>query len=117
MIFKPERFLGVDGREPELDPHTFVFGFGRRLCPGRILASSTLYLSISQSLAVFNVSKAVENGHEVDVQPEFQAGVISHPLPWKYNITPRSAEHEALVLSVEADHPWEQSHAPALNNL
>lgn len=30
FTFKPERFLGEDGREPELDPRLFVFGFGRR---------------------------------------------------------------------------------------
>jgi cytochrome P450 len=117
MTFKPERFLGVDGRGPELDPHTVVFGFGRRVCPGRILADSSLYLSVSQSLAVFNISKAVENGKEVDAMPEFQAGVISHPVPWKYKITPRSTDHEALVLSVEREHPWEQSDAPALEKL
>lgn len=28
--FKPERFLGVDGRKPELDPRAIAFGFGRR---------------------------------------------------------------------------------------
>lgn len=28
--FKPERFLGVDGREPEMDTHNLSFGFGRR---------------------------------------------------------------------------------------
>ena len=28
--FKPERFLGEDGREPEQDPRCAVFGFGRR---------------------------------------------------------------------------------------
>jgi cytochrome P450 len=29
--FRPERFLGPS---PQLDPHKFVFGFGRRACPG-----------------------------------------------------------------------------------
>lgn len=28
--FKPERFLSCDGKEPELDPRTICFGFGRR---------------------------------------------------------------------------------------
>ena len=35
MTFKPERFLGADGRAPEMDPHNLAFGFGRRVCPGR----------------------------------------------------------------------------------
>lgn len=30
--FLPERYLGSS---PQLDPHKFVFGFGRRVCPGK----------------------------------------------------------------------------------
>lgn len=114
MTFKPERFLGVDGREPEMDPRTFVFGFGRRICPGRLLADNTVYLCVAQSLAVFNITKANENGKEVEVKPEFQPGVISHPVPWKYDMKPRSPRHEAMILSVEEEHPWEESDAHAL---
>lgn len=108
MEFKPERFLGT---EPEMDPHNLAFGFGRRICPGRFLADNTVYLSVAQSLAVFRIEKVV------DVKAEFQPGVISHPVPWKFNISPRSAAHEALILSVEQKHPWEESHAPVLENL
>ncbi|KAJ5987004.1 hypothetical protein N7451_011369 [Penicillium sp. IBT 35674x] len=114
MTFKPERFLGVDGREPEMDPRGVVFGFGRRACPGRLLAENTVYLSVSRSLAVFNISKAVENGKEVEVKAEFQPGVISHPVAWKCDMKPRSSAHEALILSVETEHPWEESDAAAL---
>jgi hypothetical protein len=28
MVFKPERFLGIDGREPELDPHDLALELG-----------------------------------------------------------------------------------------
>src|SRR5580658_4152704 len=62
MTFKPERFLGLEDRDPEPDPNTLSFGFGRRICPGRVLADTSVYLTIAQSLAVFNISKAVENG-------------------------------------------------------
>jgi cytochrome P450 len=117
MVFKPERFLGIDEQEPEMDPHAIVFGFGRRVCPGRFLADVTVYLSIARSLAVFNVTKSSENGKEVEVKAKFQAGVISHPVPWKFKVTPRSPAHEALILSVEKEHPWEESDAPDLENL
>ncbi|KAE8138727.1 cytochrome P450 [Aspergillus pseudotamarii] len=40
----PERFLGDN---PELDPHTIAFGFGRRICSGRLLADSTVFLRIA----------------------------------------------------------------------
>jgi cytochrome P450 len=114
MTFKPERFLKTDGHEPEMDPHSLVFGFGRRICPGRFLADNTLFLSVAQSLAVFNITKAIEGGKEVDVKPEFQPGVISHPAPWKFDITPRSPAHVHLIFSVEKEHPWEESDAPDL---
>jgi hypothetical protein len=32
-VFNPSRFLGDN---PEPDPRTWVFGFGRRICPGEI---------------------------------------------------------------------------------
>ncbi|KAJ5111438.1 hypothetical protein N7532_001973 [Penicillium argentinense] len=117
MLFNPERFLATDGQEPELHPHTIVFGFGRRVCPGRFLADNTLFLSVARSLAVFNISKAKENGKTVDVNPEFQPGVISHPAPWKFDIKPRSPAHEALIMSVETDHPWEECDAPELKTV
>ena len=28
--FRPERFIVHDGKQPEQDPHTISFGFGRR---------------------------------------------------------------------------------------
>ena len=30
MTFKPERFLAIDGKEPEDNPSKFAFGYGRR---------------------------------------------------------------------------------------
>jgi cytochrome P450 len=114
MTFNPDRFLATGGHEPEPDPHNLVFGFGRRVCPARALADVTLYLSAAQSLAVFNIKKAVENGKEVDVEPKFQPGVISHPEPWRFNIEPRSAAHAALIRSVEEKAPWEKSDAADL---
>ena len=30
MEFRPERFLACGSKDPEPDPHTIAFGFGRR---------------------------------------------------------------------------------------
>jgi hypothetical protein len=100
MEIQPERFLG---ETPTPDPHTLAFGFGRRACPGRFLADNTVFLSVAQSLAVFNISKATQGDVEITT-PHFEPGVISHPSPFQCEITPRSPEHEALILSVERDH-------------
>jgi hypothetical protein len=117
MAFKPERFLEADGQSPELDPQSLIFGFGRRICPGRILADSTVWLSVAKSLAVFQISKPVENGVEVDVKAEFQPGVISHPAPCQLQVTPRSDAHEKLILLVEEEHPWEQGDGSELHKI
>ncbi|KAI0400732.1 putative cytochrome P450 oxidoreductase OrdA-like protein [Xylaria palmicola] len=114
--FEPERFLPADGHEPEPDPHKFVFGFGRRICPGNLLADGTLFLVVAQSLAVFNVSRPSD---EVDTEwkPEFLAGVVSHPQPFKTSIKPRSPHHEQLIRSLEEIYPWQQSDWKALEQI
>jgi len=112
--FKPERFIGCEGREPEPDPDTVVFGFGRRKCPGRVLADTSVYLTIAQSLAVFNMSKVVENGKEIEPDVEFSPGVVSHPAPYRTSIKPRSPEHEALIRSVLVEHPYEEGDSKSL---
>ncbi|KAL1962244.1 hypothetical protein VTN77DRAFT_9900 [Rasamsonia byssochlamydoides] len=117
MAFKPERFLSVDGHLPEPDPHSLAFGFGRRICPGRELADSAVYLSIAQSLAVFNIQKVVENGQEVDPVVQFTPGIISHPVPYKTSIKPRSPQHEALIRSLEQDYPWQESDSAVLESI
>ncbi|THG92858.1 hypothetical protein EW145_g8562 [Phellinidium pouzarii] len=118
MSFKPERFLGVDGRAPEMDPHTLSFGFGRRICPGRELADSSVYLSIAMSLAAFSITKAIdEHGEIVEPRVHFQPGIISHPSVYKTCVRPRSAKAELLVRAVEEDHPWEESGAKALESV
>ncbi|OAX35253.1 cytochrome P450 [Rhizopogon vinicolor AM-OR11-026] len=95
--FNPERFLANDGKGPEIEPRTICFGFGRRICPGLHLADASVWLSAAMSLAVFDVSKVVENG--VEIKPEFDStsGTISHPKPFKCSIKPRSAKALALI--------------------
>ncbi|PYH90324.1 cytochrome P450 [Aspergillus ellipticus CBS 707.79] len=115
MTFTPERFLDSDAHTAEPDPHRMAFGFGRRECPGKLLADRTIFITVAQSLTVFNINKVVENGKEVDISPEVMPGVISHPVPYRVDIKPRSEVHEGLIKSVEVEHPWEKSHAPLLN--
>ncbi|KAH8429766.1 cytochrome P450 [Aspergillus melleus] len=102
--FNPERFLGPN---PELDPHTLSFGFGRRICPGRFLADSTIFGTIAQSLAVFNFSK----GDTHETKAEFLPGVVSHPVPYRLQVEARSEAHDELIRRVEVECPWEKSDA------
>lgn len=113
--FKPERFLASsDGHVPEPDPHLYAFGFGRRICPGRMLADATIYIAVAQFLAAFNIGKPVRNGQEVDIDVDFTTGVISHPAPFDFSLTARSPAYEELIRTGENEHPWKASHASAL---
>ena len=89
--FRPERFLEAKVRDPSL----YVFGFGRRyvddilsyrnedlelvlfsICPGRYVASNSLFLAISAILQVFTISKAVnEDGSEKMFEPRWEDGL------------------------------------------
>ncbi|KAG1907691.1 cytochrome P450 [Suillus fuscotomentosus] len=95
--FKPERFLDNDGNDPEREPRTICFGFGRRICPGLHLADASIWLSTVMSLAVFDISKIVENGVEHTPEVDSSSGTISHPKPFKCCIKPRSAKAIALI--------------------
>jgi hypothetical protein len=118
MAFKPERFLVTpENPHPERDPHLLVFGFGRRVCPGRTLADANVFLSVAQSLAVFIISKPIRNGEIQDVPLKFLPGVISHPAPFELSISPRSETHRELVQSLEQQYPWEKSDAEALGSV
>ncbi|KAG2159163.1 cytochrome P450 [Suillus bovinus] len=100
--FNPERFLAKDGKEPETEPSTMCFGFGRRqaqncICPGLHLADASIWISTAMSLAVFDISKVVENGVEITPEVDPLPGIASHPKPFKCSIKPRSATALALI--------------------
>lgn len=60
--FKPERHInnqGQPGSTPTLDPRHFVFGFGRRTCPGSELAVHALWMGMATLLWAFEI-KPVE---------------------------------------------------------
>lgn len=113
-MFNPDRFLG-DSPEPE--PADYMFGFGRRVCSGKLLAESSVWLTIAKSLAAFTVEKALDtDGKVIETELRAAPGLISHPYPFKADIKPRSAAHEALIREVERAHPWEKSHADRLED-
>ncbi|KAJ7231653.1 cytochrome P450 [Mycena rebaudengoi] len=70
--FKPERFL-LDGKlNPAVkDPDCAAFGFGRRICPGRHMGRSSIWITVASILATFNIDKAVDEAGHV-IEPTFE---------------------------------------------
>ncbi|KAJ7486314.1 cytochrome P450 [Mycena galericulata] len=100
--FKPERFL-LDGKHnPAVkDPDCAAFGFGRRICPGRHMARSSIWFTVVSILATFNIDKALdEAGRTIEPTFEYLSAIVSAPLPFKCSITPRSKEAVALIQGV-----------------
>ncbi|CAE6477386.1 unnamed protein product [Rhizoctonia solani] len=93
--FLPERFLpksqGGLHDQPALDPNEFVFGFGRRVCPGKTLATETLWMFAASILANFDILPWVDEATGLSVPPEgtYRDGTIVHPQPFKCNFTRR----------------------------
>lgn len=92
--FIPERFLG---ESPEKDPREIIFGFGRRQCPGRLLADETVFIACAMSIAVFDIRKKSKDG--VVIEPVFRmtTGLVSYPEPYEIDVRPRSSQAVALV--------------------
>lgn len=114
--FKPERFLGPN---EALSPYSYIFGFGRRICPGRLLADSSMFLTVAQTLAVFDIQKAVDEKTGKVIEPVIGArpGLVAHPLPFQCRIVPRSKKHVEMIRKIEVDHPWEEGDAKFLRGL
>ncbi|KAG6836350.1 hypothetical protein H0H93_008906 [Arthromyces matolae] len=74
--FIPERFLEkVDITTERLrDPRNYVFGFGRRKCPGQNLVESSIWLLMASMIATLNISKPVDakSGKPVEPKVEFE---------------------------------------------
>ncbi|KAJ7488270.1 cytochrome P450 [Mycena latifolia] len=94
-VFNPERFLPKDGKEPELDPRELVFGFGRRICPGRALAEASVFIAIAMTLAVFNIK---QDPRAPEINTKHTAGMISHPTEFECLLEPRSEKARELIL-------------------
>ncbi|QRV92904.1 cytochrome P450 family protein [Ceratobasidium sp. AG-Ba] len=97
--FMPERYLSEN---PPPDPENYAFGFGRRICPGMHIAQQSVWISISNLLANFTVTKARdENGVEIIPEERYTSGIVSHPFPFQCTITPKSGMKEWIHGLVE----------------
>ncbi|KAI0366792.1 cytochrome P450 [Pilatotrama ljubarskyi] len=103
--FTPERFLKDGALDPSArDPQKYVFGFGRRICPGRHFADASMFIIVSSVLHAFTIDPPLDtDGKPGKLEAKFTADLLlSYPEPFKCRITPRSAKAEALVLNHES---------------
>ncbi|KAG2032237.1 cytochrome P450 [Suillus americanus] len=96
--FNPDRFLNPDGTLTD-DTVSVVWGFGRRICPGRHLAEASIWSGMVGMLTVFNLSRAKdETGREIEIEPHWHGGLTVRPMPFRCSITPRNPDMDMAAL-------------------
>ncbi|KAH8103589.1 cytochrome P450 [Cristinia sonorae] len=98
--FRPDRFIGQSGEiDPNVrDPTLIAFGFGRRGCPGKQFAISTLCIYIASVLHVFDIAAGVDDdGKPVRLTPEMDGAMLANPLEVPCGLTPRSEAAARLI--------------------
>lgn len=105
--FKPERFDGFNrlandyaGSSDYSKRDHYVYGAGRRLCPGIHLAERNMWRIASRLLWGYTIEEPIdpETGKVQHLDTSrYNAGILQAPLPFKVKITPRSPQHEATM--------------------
>ncbi|KAI9459922.1 cytochrome P450 [Lactarius psammicola] len=96
--FKPERFLNPDGSLRDDPLLSSAFGYGKRICPGRHIVDSTLFIYAASLLSVFRIEN-VQDGQEKQPEYNYTGAIISHPKPFTCSITPRDKKAEELIVA------------------
>ncbi|KAI0087992.1 cytochrome P450 [Irpex rosettiformis] len=77
--FPPERFIPERFLQPnydEIDPNSYIFGFGRRVCPGRYLAGNSTYILIATVVHLFDFKPPRDTaGKELSIDPTWKASL------------------------------------------
>lgn len=85
--FRPERFIGPDGKlDLKLDK-SLPFGAGKRLCAGETFARNTLFLFISAFFQNFNIS--LPAGEPFPSRDRNGTGLITYTPEFWIKVTPR----------------------------
>jgi len=102
-LFDPKRFMStMDGSDrkgrPQEDPREYTFGYGRRICPGRIFAESTLWITIATLLSLFTFECPLdESGQPIKPSPVYKFGIaVQFPEPFRFLVKLREDGEKRL---------------------
>lgn len=107
--FRPSRWLNKAEQgwtlNHEVPDPNVAFGFGRRVCPGQVLAQNELFLVASNVLASFKVSPLDANGKPIERIENYTdtTGFITFIDDFNLCIVPRSAEIARVVVDTEVN--------------
>ncbi|KAL0097279.1 cytochrome P450 [Phycomyces blakesleeanus] len=97
--FNPDRYIGIEktmsasNNGPAEERDTYVFGWGRRICPGIYMAESEIFNLCTRILARCNVEPAL-NKDGTPAYPNLDKvvtmGIVSLPVEYKVRFVPRT---------------------------
>jgi cytochrome P450 len=73
-LFNPDRFMKGDKLDPSVPYPDAAFGYGRRTCPGKTAAETSMWISVASMLAAFEFSRKDDGEGEFG---EFSSGIVS----------------------------------------
>ncbi|QRW11146.1 cytochrome P450 family protein [Ceratobasidium sp. AG-Ba] len=97
--FNPDRFLK---QTPDPDPRRFLFGFGRRVCPGQHVADNGAFTTCAAFMSVFNITAGegtmrAADKHGKELWKMFTQYGAFHPQPFACTVQPRDQAATALL--------------------
>jgi cytochrome P450 len=108
--FDPERYLKKVNEETarRRDPRGFIFGFGRRRCPGAYLVESSVWLMLATMLATLDIENPRDrDGKEIKPDVKFENSIFrfasSHCWRIRTHLHLRTTTHFAVVLRPRSD--------------
>ncbi|KAH6906127.1 cytochrome P450 [Coprinopsis sp. MPI-PUGE-AT-0042] len=101
FVFNPERYF-KDGKlnTDLLDPMDVVFGYGRRICPGRHLSNAGLTMLAASLLTAFDIKQSIDaNGSPIPLKYalESESSLFAFPDKFDCDIVPRSPRHAEMI--------------------
>ncbi|ETW75666.1 cytochrome P450 monooxygenase 45 [Heterobasidion irregulare TC 32-1] len=107
--FDPERFVEKgDGsyNTKQADPRQFVFGFGRRRCPGVHLGTTSVWFLIASLLATLDIRMPLDSdGKPIEPNVTFENSIFRTPSDFKVDMKPRSGAKAAFQSSAPLTSP------------
>jgi len=93
--FNPDRFLGLEGGIQRETLLNVIWGFGRRVCPGRQLAEASLFIAMASVIAAFDILLPKDSARPTEYS--FTSGYIRHPELVPMTVRPRSQKWRDIV--------------------
>ncbi|PPQ67732.1 hypothetical protein CVT25_009338 [Psilocybe cyanescens] len=100
-VFNPDRYFDEQGNLNLKDQENYVFGFGRRICPGRHMADSSVWLAVTSILSVFDIGHKKDSvGNVIPINIEYTDGLIRCAEFFEYSTTSRTNIFVIATLSL-----------------